>query len=108
MTVDALRSGRSGRALARAQVAMAALLLLLLLHRAVAGGGDWVYESRCSAADPSPPWHGPTAWSRRRLAAMVWWRTVASSELSRYIGDSCVPVRIALFACPESWCDLVR
>ena len=40
MAVVALGSGRGGRALARAQVAMAALLLLLLLHRAVAGGGD--------------------------------------------------------------------
>ena len=108
MAVVALGSGRGGRALARAQVAMAALLLLLLLHRAVAGGGNWVYESGCSAADPLPPWHGPAAWSRRRLAAPVWWRAVASSRLSRYTRDSCVPVRIAMFGCPESWCDLVR
>ena len=108
MAVVALRGGRGGRELARAQVAMAALLLLLLLHRAAAGGGDQVYESGCSAADPSPRWHGPAAWSRRRLAAMIWWRAVASSELSRYIGDSCVPVRITMFGCPESWCDLVR
>ena len=67
---------------ARAHMAMAALLLLLLLHRAVAGGGDQVYESGCSAADPSPPCHGPAAWSRRRLAAMVWWRAVASHLMS--------------------------
>ena len=66
---------------ARAHMAMAALLLLLL-HRAVAGGGDQVYESGCSAADPSPPCHGPAAWSRRRLAAMVWWRAVASHLMS--------------------------
>ena len=56
--------------LTRAHMAMAALLLLLLLHRAAAGGGDWVYESGCSAVDPSPPWHGPAVWCRRarRLA----------------------------------------
>ena len=88
MAVVALRSGRSGRALARAQVAMAALLLLLLLHRAVAGGGGQVCESEQSAADPSPTWHGPAAWSRRRLAAPVWWRVVASSRLSRYTRDT--------------------
>ena len=51
MAVVALRGGRGGRELARAQVAMAALLLLLLLHRVAAGGGDQVYESGCSAAD---------------------------------------------------------
>ena len=62
MAVVALGSGRDGRALARAFVAMAALLLLLLLHRAAAGGGDWVYESGQSAADPLPPWHGPAVW----------------------------------------------
>ena len=67
---------------ARAHMAMAALLLLLLLHRAVAGGGDQVSESGWSAADPSPAWHWPAAWSRRRLAAMVWWRAVASHLMS--------------------------
>ena len=82
MAVGVLRSGRGGRVLARAHMAMAALLLLLLLHRAVAGGGDWVCESGCSAADPSPTWHGPAAWSRRRLAAPVWWRAVASCTMT--------------------------
>ena len=52
MAAVAVRSGRGGRVLTRAHMAMAALLLLLLLHRAVAGGGDWV--------------------CRRRLAAMIW------------------------------------
>ena len=82
MAVGTLRSGRGGRVVARAHMAMAALLLLLLLHRAVAGGGDQVYESGCSAADPSPPCHGPAAWSRRRLAAPVQWRAVASHLMS--------------------------
>ena len=59
MTAVALRSGQGGRVLARAHMAMAALLLLLLLHRAVAGGGGQVCESGQSAADPSPPCHGP-------------------------------------------------
>ena len=55
-----------------------------------------------SAADPSPTWHGPAAWSRRRLAAPVWWRVVASSRLSRYARDSCcISVRIAMFGCPD-------
>ena len=40
MAVVALGSGRGGRVLARAQVAVAALLLVVLLHRAAAGGGD--------------------------------------------------------------------
>ena len=94
--------------LSRAHMAMAALLLLLLLHRAVADGGGQVCESGQSAADPLLSCHGPAVWCRRRFAAIVWWRAVASSRLSRYIGDSCVPVRIAMFGCPESWCDLVR
>ena len=82
MAVGALRNALGRRVVARAHMAMAVLLLLLLLHRAVAGGGDQVYESGCSAADPSPPCHGPAAWSRRRLAAMVWWRAVASHLMS--------------------------
>ena len=69
MAVVALGSGWGGRVLARAQVAMAALLLLLLLHRAVVGGGDQVCESGQSAADPSPTWHGPAVWCRRRLGS---------------------------------------
>ena len=101
VAVVAFRSGRGGRVLTCAHMAMAALLLLLLLHRAAAGGGDQVCESGQSAADPSPTWHGPAAWSRRRLAAMIWWRAVASSRLSRYTRDSCVPVRIAMFGCPD-------
>ena len=59
MAVDALRSGRGGRAVSRAQVAMRALLLLLQQHRAEASGGDQVSESGRFAADPLPPCHGP-------------------------------------------------
>ena len=59
MAVDALRSGRGGRAVSRAQVAMRALLLLLQQHRAEASGGDQVSESGRFAADPLPPFHGP-------------------------------------------------
>ena len=70
--------------LSRAHMAMAALLLLLLLlHRAVAGGGGQVCESGQSAADPLPTWHGPALWCRRRFAATVWWRAVASYLMSR-------------------------
>ena len=74
MAAVALRSGRGGRVLARAHMAMAALLLLLLLHRAVAGGGGQVCESEQSAADPSPTWHVPAAWS------MLGWKS--RSEIS--------------------------